>query len=80
MRRFDLIELVVGLVVIEIYAVITVKKNVIFCIIFNCEINFSTLEFEASHGAGVQAFDCRCNRLWVRSPLEAMKYLISFIL
>ena len=42
---------------------------------FKCLYNY-----DASRGAGVQACDCKRDRLWVRFPLEEMKHLIfSFL-
>ena len=35
---------------------------------------------EASSGAGAQACDCNQDRIWVRSPLEEMKYFIYSVL
>ena len=37
------------------------------------------LIIEASRGAGAQVCDCKLDWLWVRSPLEEIKYLFKFI-
>ena len=34
------------------------------------------IEIKGNCDAGAQAWDCKCDRLWVRFPLEEMKYLI----
>ena len=36
------------------------------------------LDLEASCGVGTQS-DCKTDCLWIRSPLEEMKYLFKFI-
>ena len=33
---------------------------------------------EVSRGAGEQVCDCICDWLWIRSPVDKMKYLLKF--
>ena len=35
--------------------------------------------FEANNGAGIEMCDCKRDWLWVRVPLEKMKYLFKYI-
>ena len=50
-----------------------------FCIQFNIIIFFYLLiDFGASRGAGAKS-DCKTDWLWVRTPLEEMRYLFKFI-
>ena len=46
------------------------EKNNIFLYIY----------VEASRGAGVQACNCKRDRLWVRFPIGVKKYLITVLL
>ena len=63
-----------------------ISKQINFKLIINLFIRYKNMVFrihlfyiiyQASHSAGALVLDCKRDWLWVRSPLEGMKYLFN---